>query len=192
MRPRGKLFALLAIFAAIGLITATGAFTTVAASRTATVNVAGDGQALLGLEPYQGPNGYGPSIDSSAAKDNSYGYAQLNGGQLEINLAGFHNNNIGQGVNLNATTKLDHVFNISNQGTQTVSVSIEKTGANNGTVGFHKGISSGARLDEGNSQTLTSGQTIPVSIVIDTTGHPGLGTTDELLSSITINATATP
>ena len=78
--------ALVALFLAIGLLTATGAFTSVSATRTAEVNVAGDGAALLQLQPYAGPNGYNPS--GGGTQTNSEGYAQLTAGELEINLLG--------------------------------------------------------------------------------------------------------
>ncbi|WP_313694763.1 hypothetical protein [Halorarum halobium] len=106
MRPKGKLFALLAVFAAIGLVTASGAFTTVSAERTATVNVAGDSSALLQL---QGNSTY-------ATTDGGQ-----NGGELTLN---FDTDAGASGLNQNATTEVNHVFNITNQGSQNVIIDI--------------------------------------------------------------------
>lgn len=119
-RLKANLFALLAIFLAIAMVTATGAFSSVSATRTAEVNVAGDGAALLQLQPYPGPNGYNPSDGGSLT--NSEGYAQLTNGELQINLLGDFDGDgvIGAGVNNNATTDIQAVFNITNQGTQSV------------------------------------------------------------------------
>lgn len=58
MRPKGKMIALLAIFAAIGLVVATGAFTSVSAERTVTIETAGDASANLGIAPAGGSNPY--------------------------------------------------------------------------------------------------------------------------------------
>lgn len=180
MRPKGKLFALLAIFAAIGLVTATGAFTTVSATRTANVTVAGDADALLALEPHSGANGQA--------------YAQLNNDQLEINLAGdFDSDGVsGGGVNPDALTEVDHVFNITNQGSQSVEIYITKTGNNNQFVQFYNGTvagpSNGANITtSSNKNTLGPGFTAQISMEIDTRGS-GLTGSDEILSSITIHA----
>ena len=120
MGRKGKLFGLLAIFAAISLITATGAFSTVTATRTATVNVAGDSGALLAMQPHPGPNGYGS--DNGGTMADSNGYAQITNDQLEVNLAGY--NSEATGVNPNAVTDIESVFIITNQGTQAVVVGV--------------------------------------------------------------------
>lgn len=185
MRPKGKLFALLAIFAAIGLVTATGAFTTVSATRTANVTVAGDADALLALEPHTDANGQA--------------YAQLTtDDQLEINIAGnFDQDGVTPGgVNPNALTEVDNVFNITNQGSQSVEIYITKTGNNNQFVQFYNGSVVGspnpgtnitATGSGGNLDTLSPGQTAQISMEIDTRGS-GLTGTEEILSSITIHA----
>lgn len=118
-KPKGKLFALLAIFAAIGLATATGAFTTVQADRTANINAAGDSAALLQLTP-------------------ASEYAQSNNNQLQLDFAG----SSGAGVNTEAITDLGRsVFVVENQGSQTVSVSVTAAVGSNdpGANGFETG-----------------------------------------------------
>lgn len=118
MRPKGKLLALFAMFAAVGLITATGAFTTVEAQRTAEVNVAGDSAALLQLEPANGSE-----------------FASANNGEVEITLDS-------QGVNSNATTVDDEVLNITNNGNDDVFVQIDAPAATNTEVVFYNASTS--------------------------------------------------
>lgn len=172
MGLRTRLSALLLVFVALGLLTGTGAFSSVTAERTVSVNVAGDDAALLKLAPHSGPNGVG-------------GYAELNGGELAINF----DNVDADGVNQNATTTLSNVFNVTNQGTQSVSVYITKTGANAGLVTFE--TAGGTRIDGGsnNATSVPVGETVEVTIVIDTTGQ-NLASGDTLLDSITIQAEA--
>jgi hypothetical protein len=110
MRPKGKLLALLVMFAAVAGLTATGAFTTVEAERTAEINATGDASALLGLEPQ------GSAISSTS------------GGELLLQLNGSGNANDNQdaeGVNQNATTDFGQVLKITNNGQDTVDVKIE-------------------------------------------------------------------
>lgn len=179
MRPKGKLFALLALFAAIGLITASGAFTTVSAERTADVNTAGDGSALLALEPHQ----------SSANGAGQYAVNNTNN-QLELQLTPDEG---ATGVNLNAVTEIELVFNITNQGNQEVDVSIIKQGANSEYVEFYAGTASSPfnnQIDNSSGvETLSPGDTAQISMKIDTTTASSLDGDEELLSDITINAT---
>lgn len=167
MRPKGKLFVLLVLLTAIGLVTASGAFTTVSAERTADVSVANDTDALLGLEPNQTSNNGGQ-------------YAQFNNDQMEITLTE---------ANLNADTEVDFVFNITNNGAETVYIWITKTGANSQYVDFYDGtVSSGTNITtDTNAQTLNSGDQMSVSIQIDTQGAT-LSANDVLLTDVTIHA----
>lgn len=98
-KPQGKLFALLAVFAAIGLITATGAFTSVQADRTVSVTVAGDASANLALS------------------DAGNGYVDTSGDTIEIDFGS-------SGANINADTDFGAVLNITNNGPNTVNVQI--------------------------------------------------------------------
>lgn len=170
MQPKGKLFVLVAVAVAIGLITATGAFTTVTAERTATVNVAGDDAALLGLAPANTANGGE--------------YASTSGGQLEVSL---------EDLNLNAVTTFDQVVNVTNRGSQDVGVWIVKSGDNPGLVSFYNGTVYDAahRMDNSSSgaQVLSPGESIQVSIQVDTSGQ-SLSDGDDLLSTIEVHADA--
>jgi hypothetical protein len=173
MIPKGKLLALLAIFAALGVVTATGAFTTVSADRTADVDVAGDSSALLQLEE----------------GDKNPGYVTESGGTIELNLS---SPNSASGANLNATTEIEGVINITNNGGQTVDVSIEKTGNNAQYVNFYQGddLDSATNITGANSVSVSSGDTIEVSMNISTDSS-SLADGDELLSDITIVANGT-
>ena len=166
MGRKGKLFGLLAVFAAIGLVTASGAFTTVSAERTASVNVAGDANALLALEPVDTPNGNE--------------YAGTSNDQLEIELATEN----AEGVNPNAVTEIDSVFRITNQGSQEVNVSISDSSSsdNSDAVTFHNGSTN---LESG-GKDIGTGESIIVSIRVDTTETDGTSLIDE----ITITAEA--
>ena len=173
MGRKGKLFGLLAVLAAIGLVTASGAFTTVSAERTASVNVAGDANALLALDPTSGPNGQT--------------YADVSNGQLELDLA----NGSAAGVNPNAKTTVTSVFRITNQGTQKVSVKISDSGDNSDAVTFYNSTDA-KRTDgglESSEAALAPGESIVVSIEIDTT-TAGVSANDNLIDEITITAEA--
>jgi len=170
MRRRTRLFVVLAVFVAGFSIVGSGAFSTVTAERTVSVNVAGDDAALLELQPHSGANG---------------AYASTPGGELEISFDAVSAN----GVNQNATTTLENVFNVTNSGTQSTSVYITKTGANADLVTFE--TAGGTPIDggSGNAVTVPVGETVQVTIYIDTTGQ-NLASGDTLLDSITIHAEA--
>lgn len=172
MRPKGKLFALLAVFMAIGVVAATGAFTTVSAERTATVSVSGDSNALIGL---------------SAGADNP-SYVSTTGDQVEITLAD---------VNLDATTDVNRVLNITNNGGTNVYVTIHRSGDNPSAVSFYKAesgtpqavnITNGTISSQSNTVQVDSGTTLQVSMEIDTVGM-GLSANDGLIDTIEIEAT---
>jgi hypothetical protein len=170
MRLRTRLFVVFAVFGVGLFVLGTGAFTTVSADRTVSVDTASDDAALLELTPHDGPNGV---------------YADGSSGELVINFDAVP----ATGVNQNATTTLSDVFNVTNQGTQTANVYITKNGANAGLVTFEN--ASGTRIDggPGNGVSVPVGETVQVATVIDTTGQ-NLGGGDTLLDSITIHAKA--
>lgn len=102
MKSKGKLLALVAVFGALGVATATGAFTTVTADRTAEVTVSGDQGALLGLN----------ATDQIANND---------GGDFTIDLEG----ETGAGLNDQGVTDFGNVLQITNNGEDEVAVLIE-------------------------------------------------------------------
>jgi hypothetical protein len=180
MLPKGKLLALVMIFAAIGLITASGAFTTVTADRQANLGVEGDSAALLQLEPHS---------STSLATNNS--------DELTIDLS---SNSRTSGLNTNATTLEDRLVNITNNGETSVAVSVTASTNNNANVTFYVMNSSdvGTNLDSTGSAEkdsfdtpdglqhtrynisdpsnnaarvkIGSGQTVTVGMAVNTTG----------------------
>lgn len=188
---RAKLLLLLAIVAAIGLITATGAFGSVSAQRTATVSVAGDDAGLIGLESGSGAG----ASDIVEGRD-----------EIKINLTN---------VNTNATIEFPKVLNITNRGTKEVAVQITRSGANSGAIAFavqadqlDSAPSSGDltwpssdayRIDDsGTLIDLQPGESIQVGIYIDTSdgdvsdgfnpGSSAIGAGTEIITSVTVNA----
>ena len=171
-RPKGKLFALLAVFVAIGLVTASGAFTSVEAERTVSVSTSGDGSALLQLEQV--------NTDYTSITDN----------QLEISISS---------INLNAVSDLGVVFNITNNGNDDLSTiyiadqdgelpsgsSFSLGDSTGDTVSYRADTNpDGTSTDTGtngniegsnNSTALNTGSTIDIKIVIDTKGETSTG-----------------
>ncbi|WP_128904150.1 hypothetical protein [Halorubrum amylolyticum] len=88
----------------------TGAFTSVEAQRSVSVNTAGDANAYLGF-----------------SSDNDF-VTNDNGDQLSIDLGGPGNGEGGLGFNRNAATVVPEVFRITNQGQDPVDVSLEYSG----------------------------------------------------------------
>lgn len=104
MRRRSALIGLGAMFTgAIGVV-GTGAFSAVEADRTASVNVAGDASALLGLE----------------AVDKHEEYIDTTNGTIGINIDGTDEG--AQGVNKNAVTVIDPLIKVTNNGTARITV----------------------------------------------------------------------
>lgn len=174
--PSGKLLGLVALFAAIGIITATGAFTTVEAERTATIDVAGDANALLALDPAEGDNG-----DYATHNDN---------GLLEVDMG----NALGDGVNKDAKTHVRDVFTITNNGQQDVEITITDAGDNPDMVTFYSSENHTFNAGSGPSEnleedpvTISPGSTITVSIWVDTDDYTG---DDGLVDTITVEADA--
>lgn len=164
--------ALVALFAAIGLITATGAFTTVEAERTADVQVSGDQSALLAINV----------ADNSNAPE----YVDDSGDQTVIDIDGTSEG--ANGVNPNALTNFGPLLNISNQGTQDVGVYVEVTGADADVATLNWSDGSSAEGTSG-AVTLTPGTSDELAFEIDLRGE-GFSDNDELDLTITIIADA--
>ena len=113
---RRQLLTTLGVLGAGGVAIGTGAFTETSADRAFSVQVTGDAAGLLGLDSAPGPNGaYADGADD---------------GEIEVDLTS-SNENVGdgiaggEGVNSNGFTLAENVFQIVNQGTQEVRVSID-------------------------------------------------------------------
>jgi len=102
---RSVLIGLGGLVAGGGAILGTGAFDTVEAQRTVTVETAADADALLAFE---------------AAEEDSP-YVTTDDGQVEINLDGNENDDAdASGLNQNAITTFNELVQITNNGTQAV------------------------------------------------------------------------
>lgn len=141
----------------------TGAFTSVEADRTVDVEVAGDSSAYLGLEPVSNsPNS---------------GFVEVNSEEVSLDFSSSNSNVNGNGFNPDATTRVNDLLHVRNQGTQNVKfwVNIENLGAGSDFVtieasnratfesnfgGSTTGLSSQLAYDGGNAGSVS-----PVTIV---------------------------
>jgi hypothetical protein len=133
---RSLLFGTAGLIAGSGAIFGTGAFTSVEADRTVTVQTAGDNSAALALE----------TINDSPNSTGDDSYVTLSDGTLSIEIPN---------VNLEAVTHINRLFRITNNGTQDVVVYIEEV-INNRNEGNDNGnaIDFNAKKDqfEGNPE----------------------------------------
>lgn len=188
MKPKGKLLALITVFAAIGLVTATGAFTTVQAERTVDVSAAQDSDALLQLEP--------------ANSNNADEYVTGGNGVDTVSVSLETTN--GQGVNVDANTTIDSLITITNQGSQSVGVyvvlnhsssdlsevilnSVFEVRVNNATDSNHIGENI---VGDGNAVSVGVGEYIEIGFIIDLTGVNSVTDSDTILETIEVHADA--
>jgi hypothetical protein len=101
MKRRNVVIGLGTIVAGGGAALGTGAFSSVEAERTVSVETAGDASAFLALEDERGDNEYVEGTDDT----------------IEITLG---TNSNGDGLNQNAITTFRNLVRVTNQGTQTV------------------------------------------------------------------------
>ncbi|WP_127341336.1 hypothetical protein [Halorubrum sp. 48-1-W] len=106
-----KLFFVLGATSGGTAIVGSGAFSSIQAERGVSVEVVGDESALLTLEPTDGPNGKDASIGGD--------------GMLEVQVCEENDRVEGSGVYPNSWYDLGKVYEITNQGTQSVGVWIE-------------------------------------------------------------------
>ena len=92
----------------------TGAFTSVQAERDITIKTAGDPNAILGIKPFNGPNGQ---------------YASKSNGIVSLD---FTSTTAG-GLNDQAKINIENVLKITNQGTQSVYVTVKIEDSNGNT-----------------------------------------------------------
>jgi len=156
----------------------TSAFTSVTAERTIDVNVAGDASAYFGLEP----------VSSSPNSD----FVEENSEEISLDFSSSNSNVNGNGFNPDATTRINDLLRVTNQGTQAVNfwVNIENLGAGsdfvtieasgyptfNSNFGSTTGASSQLAFDGGNAgsvspYTLDTGEDIYLHLVVDAVGE---------------------
>ena len=184
-----KIYALIAIICLSTIVLlSTGAFSSVTAERTATINVAGDQYALLGIEKSSGPNGAYADYDSKGA--------------LYINFDTLGGSSDHSGVNVDAITIVNNVFTVRNNGTQTVNLYVrwgtnmtkseaENVSSSNETSVFEiypeNGYDPDTKTGSSYPVQLSVGDTVSFSIWINTNG---LSQNDTILSKIWLVATA--
>lgn len=148
------------MFAAIGLITATGAFTTVEAERTATIEVSGDASALLGLSESE-------NIGTGAVDDAQDGQATINLSDEALGDA--------QGLNPNANTTITPLLNVTNNGES--NVNLEITIDSEDAAGIEDIMMVDADGEELTSAQIDSGETVELGLKVQT-GEDELGDFD--------------
>lgn len=148
-----------------------GAFTSVEATRTVQVDVVEDSDALLGLDSCpDSPNATYAGIDSN--------------GRLVVEIG--ETDDGGEGVNLDAVTTFDDVFQVCNNGTQDVCLWVNRSddwpASEDGTprVDFYTPAGDSI-LDSENAHELGVGECTCVGIRTDT---DDLDSTDDLLESV--------
>ena len=156
------------MFAAVGLITATGAFTTVEAERTADVEVAGDQQALLAID----------------ASDNAGQYVDTSGDETTIDIGTTEQG--AEGVNPNALTSFGPVLNVTNQGTQEVGLYVELSGTD-ADVAALNWTNGDSAVGESDARSLNPGEAEDLQFEIDLRDG-GFSDDDDLDLTITIVA----
>ncbi|MDB2223859.1 hypothetical protein PN416_04585 [Halorubrum ezzemoulense] len=134
----------------------TGAFTSVTADRSVNVEVAGDSSALLALQDGGGPN--------------SNDYVDTSGNTVSFDFTGTDNS--GSGLNTDATTVINDLLTVVNQGTQPVDFHLTFSGnISNGTQYFtfstdEQGGRTGLN-GSGNSISIPAGQSITLDLEVN-------------------------
>jgi len=149
----------------------TGAFSSVTAAREIDVAVADDASAYLRLK----------------GTDSHYVTEDGDGGTLAIDLSGDNATpSGGSGVNPNAVTEFGSLFEVANQGTQSITVDVTKSGQYPDAVTFEDG--NGNALADGIE--LDVGESAAISLVVDTTDD-AIGANEQLIESIVFHAVDT-
>ena len=177
LMQRRKLLAAIGSVAAGGVATVgTGAFSSTAVDRNVTVDVQTDSAAYLGLVP----------TDQLSSSDPNGQFAdEVSSGELEV--AFDDSDNGGSGVNQDAVTVFDNVFQIENQGTQPVDVELSDGGGGNTaiTVQDPGSIGDGTAPDGGSPTDITSGSDELAVALAAAIGNKDGGSGDD---AVTLNA----
>ncbi|OYR62888.1 DUF1102 domain-containing protein [Halorubrum ezzemoulense] len=149
--------------AAIG----TGAFTSVEADRSVDVEVAGDANAYLALKQIPG-------------EPNSQQYVTNQSGEIGFDFSDSNGNVNGTGFNPDATTEVDNLLMVANQGTQSAFVSVDLSNLTTGSADvmiYADGASgntgyTGSGTDiTTNTVELAPGDSMTINLEVDTTGQ---------------------
>jgi hypothetical protein len=123
-----------------GALIGTGAFTTVEAERTVSVETAGDANAFLGLEAVdRADDSSATSGTATPSSANQNEYVRETDGTIEINLDGGgsdgDSDDNASGLNQNAITTFRNLVAVSNNGTQNIDTLNMYLDVADGTVG---------------------------------------------------------
>jgi len=158
LMQRRKLLAAIGSVAAGGVATVgTGAFSSTEVDRNVTVDVKTDSNAYLGLVPTNDPN--------------SVFAREVSSGELEVAFDGSGSPGDGNGVNQDALTVFENVFQIENQGTQRVQILLSDGGGTSKSIIVQDpgSIGDGTAPDGGSPTSITSGSDeLAVALASDT------------------------
>ncbi|QSG16013.1 DUF1102 domain-containing protein [Halapricum desulfuricans] len=162
MKRRNVLAALGTLSAGGALTMGSGAFTSVSAERNVSISVASDANAFLRLAP------------CSESQNGDY-VTGADSGTMTLNLSDSNNNVAGSGLNPDATTVIHNIFEICNQGTQSVGVWLETNPVENDNgddaVSLYRDSTQNAPVTGAdNAICLDTGQCICVGLVARTQG----------------------
>lgn len=117
----------------------TGAFTSVSADRSVSIETAGDASAFLGID--------GAKDDDGNYTPNAVEYVDNVDGQITIDLT--ESDEGAEGINRNATTVFDNLLDVINNGSQEVTFWIESDliASNGGPLGIYAERSQGNSSD---------------------------------------------
>lgn len=161
----------------------TGAFSAMNADRSLSVEVEDDAGAYLKFE-----------TDLGSSPDNNYEYASINDDELEISIGS--NNAGGGGVNPNATTHLDDVFALVNQGTEPLKIWFTLSDGLDDYVDVYP-IAGGTQRDNslvGEANAFSAswatgvGSTLRIGLTIDLSDASGVDAEDVLSGTMTVQA----
>lgn len=165
---RSVLIGLGGVVAGGGALVGTGAFDTVEAQRTVTVETAGDSDALLGLAPADRD----PDEDGT---QNEY-VTENDDGLIEINLDG-NDDQDATGLNRRARTRFDELVDVTNNGTQDVAtlefeLAVEDTDNNDAHENAFKIVAS----DDDGTETFNPASDTAVDVLseVEPNGDSGL------------------
>lgn len=143
---RKTLLGLGTLATSVGLIGASGAFDTVEADRDFDVEVSGDSEALLEFSNEDGD------------------YVETEVGMIQISIGGKGEND--EGLNDNAVTKFTELFDIVNNGTESVGVWLDTN--NIAGVSFSNNDDDSGLNAEADAVTVTNSDPITVDLEVDT------------------------
>lgn len=166
MKRRQLLAGLGTAIAGGSLALGTGAFTSVEATRSVNVSVANEDTAYLAISPTDDENATFVTQDSSANNELAVDINDATGTQDD-----------GDGVGLDSVYEFDSVFQVQNQGTQEVDVSIGTLSdddfdpsASGLTVAFYDGEDASTSLDPstGSPVILGTGESADIGLKVET------------------------